>query len=234
MTGLNTSRVVVVAGAAGGMGSAIAERFRRDGARVVGLDRRPGQGRTVDLSDVAAIHEIAESINDELGRIDVWVNAAGVLKRSPAIDLSPAEWAMTLSVNLDATFFGAQAAARVMRRTGGGVIVNVSSYAAFRPRPGSVDYAVSKAAVSHLTACLAAEWADYRIRVNAVAPGYVDTPMTAWMEHENVREQMLERVPVKSFARPEEIADAVAYLSGDGARYITGISMPIDGGISLT
>lgn len=229
-----SQRVVVVTGSAGGIGRAVVERFRAAGDRVIGLDRDGDCDHRIDVIDTDALHALAAEIGRKHGRIDVWVNNAGVLQRAPALELTAAQWSRTLSVNLDATFFGAQAAARVMSGSGGGAIVNMASYAALRPRTGSLDYAVSKAAVSHLTACLALEWAGLGIRVNALAPGYVETPMIDWMHDEDAREGLLSRVPVKSFAEPHEIAAAIAYLSSAEARYITGITMPIDGGISLT
>ncbi|MBB4038817.1 NAD(P)-dependent dehydrogenase (short-subunit alcohol dehydrogenase family) [Microvirga flocculans] len=237
---MEQKKVAVITGASGGIGSAICERLKADGFTIVAIDRvSPAQqdadfdGVTVDIADTQALAKAAEDIVARHGAIDVWVNNAGFLERREALDISEAEWNRTLAVNLTATFFGAQYAARSMRASGrGGAIVNLSSYAGLKARPNCAAYAAAKAAVAHLTSCLAVEWGQYGIRVNAIAPGYIETAMSAWMHQDPVqRTQLLGRTPLARLGEPMEIADAVSFLVGKDSSYITGHVLSVDGGI---
>lgn len=233
--------VVVVTGASGGIGRATCAAFLERGATVVGLDRTlPADGgvagvehRVVDVTDVARIRSTTDAIVEQYGHIDVWVNNAGSLSRTPSLDLEPEAWDATLDVNLRGTFFGAQAAARHMSERGSGSIVNLSSYAGIKARPNCADYAAAKAGIAHLTACLALEWGPLGIRVNCIAPGYVDTPMSAWMHADPVqKELLLGRTPIGRLGEPEDIARAVVYLAGEDASFVTGQVLLVDGGIT--
>lgn len=234
-------RVVVVTGAAGRIGAQTCARFAAEGARVIAVDRIAPDGteavdqRCVDVTDVPAVRALADDVVADFGRIDVWVNNAGGLQRAKALEIEPDAWRHFVDLNLTATFFGAQAAARHMVASGGGAIINVSSYAGVRPRPNCADYASAKAGVAHLTACLAVEWGEHGIRVNAVAPGYIETPMSAWMhEDREALEWFLSRSPLGRMGQPEEVAKAIAYLSSPEASYVTGEVMLVDGGFAKT
>lgn len=234
-------RVVVITGATGGIGAASCAEFLGQGAVVIGIDRNATSGlrvpgveyRHADVTDTSALRAVADEVVRLHGRIDVWVNNAGMLNRMPALELEEGDWQASIDVNLKATFFGSQAAARHMARQGSGVIVNLSSYAGIKARPECADYASAKAGVAHLTACLALEWGPLGIRVNAIAPGYIETPMSAWMHADpEQRAIFTERTPLLRLGRPEEVAQSIAYLASDAASYVTGNVMCVDGGIT--
>ena len=237
---LLAGKVAVVTGANGGIGRAICEAFTREGARVVGIDRdalpsgHPAEGRQIDVTKFDEIAALAKGIHTLYGKLDIWVNNAGFLARGPALEVTPDAWRETIAVNLDATFFGAQAAARVMSEKGG-AIINLSSYAGIKARPQCAAYAAAKAAVAHLTACLATEWGPLGIRVNALAPGYIETPMSAWMHQDPMqRAALLSRTPLGRIGQPEEIASAATFLASDTAAFITGQTLGVDGGAVKT
>src|SRR5690606_35788318 len=220
-------KVAVVTGAAGGIGQAIVSTLRERGAKVIAADiQAPKNGdnefRYLDVSDVSAIRSLAEEVYREHGHLDIWVNNAGALDRSPALELQEERWDATLDVNLKSVVFGSQAAAGVMKKNGGGEIVNLSSYAGLKARRNCIDYASAKAAVHHATKCLAIEWGSLGIRVNAIAPGYIDTRMSAWMHDDPaIREQYLSKTAVGRLGSPQEIAHGVLYLVSDMASYVT-------------
>lgn len=237
---MEKTKVAVVTGASGGIGLAICRRLKADGMKIVAIDRAsPAQMdddvdyRTLDITQTALLGEVANDIAACHGSFDLWVNNAGFLERKEALEINEAEWNATLAVNLTATFFGAQQAARIMRGIGhGGAIINLSSYAGLKARPNCAAYAAAKAAIAHLTACLAVEWGQYGIRVNAIAPGYIETPMSAWMhQDEQQRAQLLARTPLARLGEPSEIAEAVRFLANDDSSYITGHTLSVDGGI---
>ncbi|MCI9886924.1 SDR family oxidoreductase [Micrococcales bacterium 31B] len=233
-------KVVVVTGARGGIGGAAVAAFEAQGARVIGLDLAipaDGEGtsgvdyRVTDLLNTEAIAATVQSIVADHGRIDVWVNNAGFMDRKPALDLDLATWNKTFGINLTAAFFAAQAVGRVMAEQGGGSIVNLSSYAGLKARPNCADYAPAKAGIAHLTSCLAVEWGPLGIRVNAIAPGYIRTPMSAWM-HEDPENFMtyVGKTPLRRLDEPSDIANMMVFLTSDAASYVTGQTLFVDGG----
>ena len=225
MRGLAGKRVVVTGGTSG-IGAATAQRFRDEGCEVVVLARTPGSGVIpCDVSD----REQVDAAFEQVGDLDVVINNAGVSVRSPAVDISPDQWEQVLATNLSGAFWVAQAAARRMLLGAGGVILNTASTNALVGYRYYADYNATKAGVVALTKSLALEWAP-RIRVNAVCPGYVLTPM---QEAEYTPEMLAEvnsRIPLGRHATPEELAGLFAYLASDEAAYFTGSVIVMDGG----
>ena len=225
MRGLAGKRVVVTGGTSG-IGAATAQRFRDEGCEVVVLARTAGPG--VIPCDVGDRLQV-DAAFAQVGDLDVLVNNAGVSVRSPAVDISPDQWDQVLATNLSGAFWVAQAAARRMLAGAGGVILNTASTNALVGYRYYADYNATKAGLVALTKSLALEWAP-RIRVNAVCPGYVLTPM---QEAEYTPEMLAEvngRIPLGRHATPEELAGLFAYLASDEAAYFTGSVIVMDGG----
>jgi meso-butanediol dehydrogenase / (S,S)-butanediol dehydrogenase / diacetyl reductase len=216
----------VVTGGARGIGAATVERFRAEGSEVVvfDLDPRP-EGVRVDVSDGAAVRAAFE----ELGRVDVVVSNAGVSERGLALEIDEHRWQRVLDTNLLGVFNVAQAAGRTMLAAGGGVILNAASTNGYVGHPYYADYNASKAGVIELTRSLALEWAP-AVRVNAVCPGYVLTPMQEAEYTAEMLAQVDAKIPLGRHARPEEIAAVYAFLASDDAAYITGAAITVDGG----
>jgi 3-oxoacyl-[acyl-carrier protein] reductase len=225
-------RVVVVTGAARGIGAAIAARFADDGATVVGADLEPpvhGDARlryeTVDVSASSQVEALFSRVAAAFGRIDVLVNNAGIWFRRPFEEISVDEWDRVLGVNLRSVFLCTQAALAPMRTAGGGVIINVGSQAGVTVTRGQgAHYHASKAAVSHLTKVLAFELGPVGIRVNCVAPG-ATPPDPSIMPP-----QLLAQIPLGRVAVPGDLAGACAFLASPDAAYITGQTLLVNGG----
>lgn len=235
-------KIAVVTGAGGGIGRAMAAAFRQQGATVVATDLElealsgvDADCRQLDVTQALAVRELADAVAAQYGALDVWVNNAGFMARMPAMDLDEAAWQRTMDINLKGTFFGAQAAARHMIAQGSGAIINLSSYAGVKPRPNCADYAAAKAGVAHLTQCLALEWSPKGLRVNAIAPGFIETPMSSWMHADAATyAEYVERLPARRVGQPSEIADAALYLASQASAYVTGHVLMVDGGVSKT
>ncbi len=235
-------KVAVVTGAGGGIGRAVVAALRKQGVTVVATDRDlaaladvDADRRELDVTRPQALHALAQAVSAEHGALDIWVNNAGFMERMPALELDEAGWQRTLDINLKGTFFGAQAAAKQMIPQGGGAIINLSSYAGVKPRPNCADYASAKAGVAHLTQCLALEWSPKGLRVNAIAPGFIETPMSSWMHADAATyAEYIERLPARRLGQPAEIADAALYLASQASAYVTGHVLLVDGGVSRT
>ncbi len=246
-------RTVVVTGAGRGMGALFLEELARRGVGGVGgdLDGQEmaavaekinanlagveGAGRVVgvgaDVTDPAASQSLVDTALAEFGRLDLWVSNAGVFPQADFLDISPEQLATTYGVNVNGVVYGGQAAARHFRGVGGGVIVNMASVAAVRARPTRASYNSSKAAVKHLTTCMAVELGQHGIRVNSIAPGYIDTEMTRWVrEDQAAMDRALTTVPLRRIGAPIEVFGALYFLLSDSARYVTGACIPVDGG----
>ncbi len=231
-------KVALVTGAASGIGRATALRFAEEGARVVAADLDLDRVRTVlgdavlalgvDVADQASVAELFARTKDEHGRIDVLAHFAGITRDAMASKLELDAWEEVLRVNLTGTFLTARAAAVEMRAIGGGSIILTSSRS-YLGNVGQSNYAASKGGVVSLTRTLALEYGKWNVRVNALAPGFIETPMTAAIP-ERVRHLALEGTPLRRAGRPEEVAAATLFLASDDASYITGIVLAIDGG----
>jgi len=225
MKGLAGKRVVVTGGSSG-IGAATAQRFRDEGAEVIVLSRRPGPGGIAcDVSDRDQVQQAFALVGD----LDVLVNNAGLSLRNPALDIAAEQWDEVVATNLSGAFWAAQAAGRLMLNGRGGVILNTASTNALVGYRYYADYNATKAGLVALTKSLALEWAP-KVRVNAVCPGYVLTPM---QEAEYTPEMLAEvngRIPLGRHAAPEEIAGLFAYLASDEATYFTGAVIVMDGG----
>lgn len=239
-------RVALVTGAASGIGRATALHLAAQGAAVMCADvhaagaadtaaeiaRRGGVARAtrLDVSRIDDATRVVQETVEHFGRLDILVNAAGILRSTPAEDISEEEWDRVLAVNLKGLFFCCQAALAPMRAQRAGRIVNIASVAARNGGFGSgAHYVASKGGVLALTKKLAREWAPYGILVNAVNPGPADTPMTADWSPE-LRQHVIAATPLGRFAQPHEIAAAVAFLASDAAGFITGEAIEVNGG----
>lgn len=238
-----SGRTAVVTGAARGIGCAVAERLASEGARVLLSDieasvadaaARLGQPHVVaDVSQADAVAVLFEAADRELGALDILVNNAGVIGRATKlVDLAEADFDRVMAINLKAGLLTTQAAARRMIPRRSGAIVNLASVAAIMAGGDQIPYAVSKAAMKQLTAMTALSLAPYGIRVNAVGPGPVETPMAAAVTGGGAdgMKRVLSRIPMGRLGRPEEIAAIVAFLASDDASYLTGQTIFADGG----
>lgn len=241
---------VIVTGGASGIGRAIAEQFAQEGATVVVADinRESTQdtveaisargGRAlpvnVDVSDPKSVQEMVDTTVDANGGLDVIVNSAAVPSVSKIIDISFETWNKVLNINLTGTFLCAQAAARCMVDAGGGRIINLASVNGQRAITGRGAYTAAKGGIIMLTRIMAAELGPENITVNAIAPGPVDTPMVKEMHTASTREAWYRALPIKRYAKPQEVAYATLFLASDGARYITGHVLNVDGGFDAT
>jgi 3-oxoacyl-[acyl-carrier protein] reductase len=236
-------RVVVITGAGAGIGWATARAFRRAGWCPVIVDRdgeavaaRAAElatlGVVVDVTDRAAVTELAQRVARDCGEVDALVNNAGIQRHGALERLAFEDWSAVFDVNLNGAFHMLQAfgAPMVVRRRGS--IVNVASVAAGRGAPGRAAYAASKAALVSLTRTAAVEWAGRGVRVNAVAPGYVETDLIRrFVEDGRLDiEPILDRTPARRLSTPDEIAAAIVFLASDAASAVTGAVLHADGG----
>jgi NAD(P)-dependent dehydrogenase (short-subunit alcohol dehydrogenase family) len=247
---MTDGRVVVITGAASGMGAASARAFAAQGDTVVIVDRDGDGARTVaasigageslvgDVSDSAFCDSTIERVVETHGGVDVLVNAAGTIHRANSLGTDDADWRRVMGVNVDGTYFMCRAAIEPMRVRGGGVIVNFGSIWGEVGAADVTAYCVSKGAVHQLTRALALDHVGDNIRVNAVAPGEVNTPMLASQREVPPTPADLQAladatIPMKRLAEPEEIASVVVFLASDDAGYMTGAIVPVDGGYTV-
>lgn len=224
-------RRVLVTGAASGIGAQTAVTLAERGWEVVRSDRRAGDG--ILALDVADPDAWARVLADH-GPFDAMVNAAGIRERARLLDLTVGQWERTVSVNLTGAFLGTQAVAAAMVEAGiNGSIVHVASVNAETPVPGQPHYCASKAGMAMLMRASALELARHGIRVNAVAPGAIRTPMIQDRIDGGEEEALVKRIPRRRLGEPADISEGIAYLLSDAADYVTGVLLPIDGGFLL-
>lgn len=234
-------KTALVTGAAGGIGLAIVRLLRAEGARVAAADR--------DVSNVNAdvrlpgnlleggyCDSLPKAAADALGRLDIICNNAGVITRGDVTATTDADWSMSVGVNIEAPFRICRAAIPIMAAAGGGAIVNTASCWGLRPGPGHAVYCMTKAAIASLTQCMGMDHAHQNIRINAVCPNEVNTPMLRTgfakrgFDPDTAVAQLNKTVPLGRIAEPEDIADVVLFLASDAARYMCGSLVEINGG----
>jgi 3-oxoacyl-[acyl-carrier protein] reductase len=248
------NKVVIITGGGSGIGAATARKMTKEGAKVVVADAHPGnlakmEGEMkstgspclflpVDVADEGKVQGMVERTKDYFGGIDLLVNNAGISpkqkgKKQNLWEMSTAEWDQVMAVNIRGTFLCCRHAVPEMIKRGGGAIVNVASQAA---KAGSAitgcHYVISKAGVVGLTKVLARETAEYGIRVNAVSPGRIDTPMI-WDVPPEINEEVRKNIPLKRLGKPEEVAEGILFLLSESSSFITGFVMDINGGSGM-
>jgi NAD(P)-dependent dehydrogenase (short-subunit alcohol dehydrogenase family) len=226
----------LVTGAAGGIGKAIVARLRADGAVVLGTDRIEGCDIQGDLMQPDFCDALPAMAADRLGGLDILINNAGIITRGKITQATDEDYARSMALNVEAPFRLCRAAIPIMAAKGGGAIVNTASCWGVHPGPDHPVYVMSKAAVASLTQCLGRDHAHQNIRVNAVCPNEVNTPMirtgfeTRGLDPDKAIDQLNESVPLGRIAEPEDIADVIAFLASDDARYICGALLEVNGG----
>jgi NAD(P)-dependent dehydrogenase (short-subunit alcohol dehydrogenase family) len=241
----SSQKVALVTGAARGIGLAVAKRLLADGFCVALLDidgeclaksvaalARPDDtlALTCDVANANQLAPAFAAIERRFGRLDVLVNNAGVAVFAPLMETSDGDWSRVIEVNLTGPFLCTKAAVPLMQRHGGGAIVNLTSISGLRASTLRSAYGTSKAALAHLTKQLAVELGELGIRVNAVAPGPVDTAMAKAVHSADIRADYHDAIPLNRYGLEEELAEAVFFLCGDRASYITGQILAVDGG----
>lgn len=242
---VETTRTALVTGAARGIGLATARLFLEEGWRVALLDIETGPleqavaelgapDRTLalscDVADPMALTQAFERLMKRFGRLDVLVNNAGTAVFKPLLETTLEDWQRVMAVNLTGPFLATQLAAPLMSDGGGGAIVNITSISGLRASTLRVAYGTSKAALAHLTKQQAAELASLNIRVNAVAPGPVDTAMAKAVHSPEIRADYHDAIPLNRYGLEQELAQAILFLCSDKASYITGQTLAVDGG----
>ena len=230
-------KTAVVTGGSSGIGAAVARRLTADGYNVATLDLNPaeaGFGQVADVTDRAQVDAALAAVRERFGPVTILVNAAGAERYKRFHDITWERWQQTINVNLHSVFHCTQAALPDMMEAGWGRIVNISSSSAQSGQPFMTAYVASKSAVNGLTKALALEYGPYGITVNAVPPGFIDTPMLRRSESRNLLggtvDDHIQRTPVRRVGRPEDIAAACAFLISEDAGYITGQILGVNGG----
>ncbi|PYZ95434.1 3-oxoacyl-ACP reductase [Alteribacter lacisalsi] len=242
------NKTAVITGAGRGIGRATAIRFAQEGAAVVAADLNEedtaqvvreiesaggrAAAKTVNVTDRESVQEMIREAKELYGRVDILVNNAGITADAQLLKMEESQWDRVIDVNLKGVFNVAQAAAEEMKEQNGGVILNASSVVGTYGNFGQTNYAATKWGVNGMTKTWAKELGRYNVRVNAVAPGFVLTPMTEKMP-EKVLGIMKDKSVFKDLAVPEDIANAYLFLASDEARFITGEILSVDGGVVL-
>ncbi len=240
-------KVVIITGAASGIGKATAKLFAEHGARIVvaDIDIDGGEQTVADIQDVGHVAKfirtdvtikvdtqnvVAQTV-DSFGKLDILFNNAGIAMRLPVGELPEDDWHRCLDVNLNGVFLCAKAAIPAMQKNGGGVIINMSSIYGLVGADVRAAYVASKGAVTNLTRGMALDYAQDNIRVNCICPGFVETPLVAGViKTPNEYQKLADKHPMRRLGQPIEIAYGALYLASDESAFVTGIALPIDGG----
>lgn len=240
-------KVAIVTGAARGIGKAIARKLSQEGAAVVICDLIEEISATaeelrseggnilplqVDVTDMEAVESMVQTVIDKLGRIDILVNNAGIVRDALLVRMKESDWDAVIAVNLKGAFNCTKTVAKPMMKQRYGKIVSTSSVMGLTGNAGQANYSASKAGIIGLTKSVAKELGRRGINANAIAPGFIMTKMTESLP-EDQKEKALENIPLGSFGSPEDVANVVAFLVSDSARYITGQVIQIDGGLVM-
>ncbi|NCA66990.1 MAG: 2-dehydro-3-deoxy-D-gluconate 5-dehydrogenase KduD [Clostridia bacterium] len=237
-------KVAIVTGSNTGLGQGFCIAFAEAGAKVVGVSRSPsaetekiiGSDKFInviaDLGSTSCIPEIIKATLAKWGRVDILVNNAGIIRREDSLKFGELDWDDVMNVNLKTLFFLSQAVANeYVKQNSGGKIINVASMLSFQGGIRVPSYTSSKSAVKGLTMTLANEWAKYRINVNAIAPGYMETNNTVALREDAARNKaILERIPAGRWGTPEDIMGAGIFLASDASDYVNGYTLAVDGG----
>lgn len=242
------SQIAVITGAGRGIGRGIALKFASEGADVVCVSRtaensakvadeiralgRKAWAHAVDVADAAAVAAAGEKILSEAGRVDILVNNAGITRDGLVMRMSEADWDTVMDTNLKGAFLFTKAFSRALIKQRSGRIINVASVIGLIGNAGQCNYAASKAALIGFTKSIARELASRGITVNALAPGFIETDMTAGLDEE-MRKNLLKQIPLNSFGQAEDIANAALFLASPAARYVTGQVLTVDGGMVM-
>ncbi|MFV8847834.1 SDR family oxidoreductase [Serratia fonticola] len=239
-------KVALITGGAAGIGLAIAKCYLQNGTQVVLLDRaaqvvqiaqqldeQQALGIVMDVTDKASVEQAVAQANAHFGRLDVLVNSAGIVALYPAEELPEDAWDNTMAVNLKGVFLTSQAVGHYFIRQGSGSIINLASQAGVVALPNHLAYCASKAGVIGLTQVLALEWGPHNVRVNAISPTVVLTELGRKAWSGEVAEQMKQKIPLRRFAEPEDIAASALFLASDAASMITGSNLVVDGGYTI-
>ena len=245
---MTDQRVAIVTGASRGIGRAIATRLAAEGRHVVCVARSEGplnelvseitgaggcaSAKTCDISDFAAVTALIEGVNDEHGRLDILVNNAGITRDNLILRMDDDEWDAVIDTNLKSVFVACRAAARPMMRGKFGRIVNIASTSGLVGNAGQSNYAAAKSGLTGLTKSIARELGKKNITANCVAPGFIETDMTKDLPG-GVIDHIRGVISTKNLGQPEDIAGCVAYVTSDGAGYLTGQTIAVDGGMTM-
>lgn len=234
-------KVAVVTGGSSGIGAGIVKLFKKEGAKVVIFDLKEPQEEFGDQCvtvrcDVSKEEEIEKGVAvavDRFGRLDIFINCAGWANGSPLVNMSHELWDTTIKVCLYGTFYGTKHAAKQMIKQGEGVVINISSLNSTVPGGGLAAYCAAKAGVDMLTQVAAMELGPQNIRVCAINPGFIDTPLNKkFLDIPMIVEEIIDKTPLKRIGKPEEIAKTALFLASDEASFITGSTLYVDGGQS--
>ena len=238
-------KVAIVTGGRGGIGRGICERFSKEGARVIAADLVQGEGslpnnvcfELLDVTDEINVQELMEKISSEYGKLDIVINTAAIEIEKTIENTSLEQWNQIFAINVTGTFLVSKYAIPLLRKAGGGSIVNFGSYDGFIADPELSAYCATKGASHALTKAMACDYGPENIRVNAVCPGYIDTPMLQSFFGESgdiasLKEEIRNIHPMRRYGTPADIASLVSWLSGDEAGYASGQLWVLDGGLS--